>query len=251
MIGITNLFMKWWEVLKSRLTFKLEFKDKKKSIVLTAYFLIFALAFFVVGTLNCFGLKAPFFCQMISIGSLVYAIFFLYALLNMLEFYFSGNKYLLAEYLIILVMSFLVLAFGLEFFKGVDLIESENRLVSLLASILLVVLPAIFSDEVVDKLRDKFLLVFGIPFIGNSSIKSFMPEISNFSVPLNLTFSKASLSLIPYFSEVSTFFEQHTLIAVGIIVVVFLFLLKFLKLILKFALVAVIIAAVLKYLGLF
>ena len=238
MIGITNLFMKWWEVLKSRLTFKLEFKDKKKSIVLTAYFLIFALAFFVVGTLNCFGLKAPFFCQMISIGSLVYAIFFLYALLNMLEFYFSGNKYLLAEYLIILVMSFLVLAFGLEFFKGVDLIESENRLVSLLASILLVVLPAIFSDEVVDKLRDKFLLVFGIPFIGNSSIKSFMPEISNFS-------------LIPYFSEVSTFFEQHTLIAVGIIVVVFLFLLKFLKLILKFALVAVIIAAVLKYLGLF
>ncbi|HDQ59721.1 MAG TPA: hypothetical protein ENN30_00850 [Candidatus Woesearchaeota archaeon] len=242
MVGIGKTL---WKLV----TFKLEYGKKSECKAAAAYFTLVFAALFVVSRLNFFQSLLPVFSHTLQIGSLLYLILSLYFIKNLIEIYVSLNTRQIIEYVFIMSAVFVFLLLGFELFNAADLHSETNTLWSLIISLAVIALPACLSDEIIDKIHVMFPVFLALPAGLNNTFGRFVPEEMNLTMPLDSVRPQANLSAIPYFAELQNFFTGHTLIAVAVVIALFIFLMKYIKRVLKLTLIILIIAIVLKYAG--
>jgi hypothetical protein len=222
-----------------RLSFRVDYKKEDELKIASVYFFMV----FIFLRLLAVGLKqSVFFSLVLTIGALVYLMATFHFVHGFLE-KISKKHTKLFNAIFGVLYAITILTVLYLMFAPIT-ISSENTIVSLIVSLLLIILPASFSDEIIDGLKKNIYPIFiAIPL----SFDVNMTDVQNFvsgNLP-NLT------SPFPYFDVVESLVAKFGLPLIIIVVVIALFALKIIKTILQLLLVIIVIWAIAKYLGLF
>jgi hypothetical protein len=220
-----------------RLSFRLDYK--KQDELKTAVMYFFAVFLFL--RLLAIGLEqSAFFALVLTVGALVY----LEASLYFLRDYLRGKskkRYDLHKRIydsIFGVGHALILIWIVYLMFAPIAVGAENTILSFIASLLLIILPASFSDEIIEGLKKRLAALFILPTgLNFTDLGGFVPKIPDLTSPF------------PYIQIIESLVSKFGVYLLIVIIVVALLALRVLKTILQLLLVAVIIWAIAKFFG--
>lgn len=238
--------MDFWRETFKRLSFRVDYKKEDELKTAVIYFF----SVFVFLRLLAVGLRqTEFFALVLTIGALVYlwaTVHFVYELFKgAIKKKYKGYTKLYDAVFALLHTVILILVVYLMF-APIN-IGSENTIISLIASLLLIILPASFSDEIIDVLKKKlYPLMLFMPA---------MPNLTDINITGLQNFVSGKLpdltSPFPYFDIINSLVSKYGLWLIVAVIVIGLFVLRIIKTVLQILLVLVIIWAITKYLGIF
>jgi hypothetical protein len=234
-----------------KLSFRVDYKKKDELKAAIIYFF----GVFIFLRLLAVGIEqTEFFALVLTIGALVYlaaSIYFLQVFLEpkiqkMLKKYTKVYDAIFA-----IVYSVIILWIIYLMFAPIT-IGAENTIISLFISLALIILPASFSDEIIERFRFRFgsimLFLPAMPDLNNINISginiSWLTNLFSGSLP-DLS------SPFPYFQIIESLTSKYGLTLIIFVIVVALFAFKIIRSILQLLLIVIIIWAITKYLGIF
>jgi hypothetical protein len=155
-----------------RLSFRTDYKTKDELKKVTVYFLVTTIFLLAVAVLSN---NSVVFSSTVFTGCFLHFLAFLYFLQKLTEMHFKAKEKIHRT----LVKVFYALCFSFVLITLIYLAESpavpaaENRQVSLIAAMLLIVLPVSFSDEIIGYFKNKFSIILAIPFLPSNVTMSF------------------------------------------------------------------------------
>ena len=225
-----------------RLSFRLDYEHGSELKTAIIYFF----SVFVFLRLLAVGLRhTQFFSLVLTIGALVYLIATLYFVHKLFQPRFK--KHLdIYHFGWALVYSVIFIWMVYLMFAPIT-IGAENTVISLIVSLLLVILPASFSDEIIGGLKEKlYPFMFFIPAMPN------LTDI-NMSDVSNLVSGKLPdlTSPFPNFDIINTLVSKYGLELLIAVIIIALLSLRVIRTILQLLLVLIIIWAISKFFGFF
>jgi len=229
----------WNEVVK-RLSFRIDYKKQDELKTAAIYFF----SVFVFLRLLAVGIhQTEFFSLVLTIGALVYLLATLYFVHKIFQPKFKTHLKLY-HYFWSLMYTLVFIWIIYLMFAPVT-VGTENTAISLIVSLLLILLPASFSDEIIEGVKKKFFpIMLMLPA---------MPNLTDINVTdvQNLVSGKLPdlTSPFPYFDILESLISKYGIALIVIVVVVALLSLRVIKTILQLILVVVIMWAIAKFFG--
>ncbi len=230
-------------------SFKVDYKKEEELKIASIYFFVV----FIFLRLLAVGLdQSPFFSLVLTIGALVYLMATIHFLHHFLErIWKKQSRWFNAFFGVLYALSILMILYLM--FAPIT-IGSENTIISLIVSLLLIILPASFSDEIIAGLRKTLNPIFiSIPLtleIGGSSNNTTGVNPMDLSSLLSGNLPNLNTPF-PYFDIINSIVSKFGLWLVIAVIVIALFSLRIIKTVLQLLLVVIVLWAILKYFGLF
>ena len=221
-----------------RLSFRVDYKKEDELKIASIYFFMV----FIFLRLLAVGLKqSVFFSLVLTIGALVYLSATIYFVHRLFESRFK--TYLKIYHACFAVIYSLIILMVVYLMFAPITIGSENTIFSLIISLLLIILPASFSDEIIAGLKKNIYPIFiAIPVSFDINMTDAQNLISG-NLP-NLS------SPFPYFDIIESLVAKFGLPLIIVVVVIALFAMRIIKTVLQLLLVIIVIWAIAKYFGL-
>jgi hypothetical protein len=229
-----------------KLSFRVDYKKKDELKAAIVYFF----AVFMFLRLLAVGLEqTEFFALVLTIGGLVYltaSIYFLHVFLEP-KIQKKLKKYVRVYDAIFAIVYAVIIIWIIYLMFSPITVGTENTIISLLISLALIILPASFSDEIIERFRFRFgsimLLLPTVPDLSNINLSEVKNLFSGTLPDLSSPF--------PYFQIIESLTSKFGLTLIIFVIVIALFAFKIIRTILQLLLIVIVIWAVTKYLGIF